>query len=113
MTTQNNNEFLEGDSDARTNFENIWNHPSELAPNRIKKNREYRERKNMENKDGISFETIWCDFMYMELRDWSAIIRRHTKTLANNSSGKKEEKMIEDVKVLMQEFYKEQLKERE
>lgn len=29
MTTQNNNEFLEGESNKRENFENKWNYPSE------------------------------------------------------------------------------------
>lgn len=28
-TTQNNNEFLEGESNSRENFENKWNFPSE------------------------------------------------------------------------------------
>ena len=29
MTTQNNNKFLEGDSNSRENFEDKWNYPSE------------------------------------------------------------------------------------
>jgi len=28
-TAQNNNEFLEGESNSRENFENKWNYPSE------------------------------------------------------------------------------------
>jgi len=31
MTTQNNNEFLEGESNSRENFENIWKYPSEIT----------------------------------------------------------------------------------
>ena len=47
MTTQNNNEFLEGDSDARTNFERLYLNPGEFS-NEMLTFREFVKAKKIE-----------------------------------------------------------------
>jgi hypothetical protein len=96
MTTQNNNEFLDGkeslvDKVFNRFFDNIWRYPSELEPNRIFRNREKRRFLEIENKrkTEVDFGDIWDDFMFRELRDWAAIIRRQTKTKYIGDSGKR------------------------